>query len=471
MTESTSMYNKFFNIEAEMSLLGSVLINNGIFDEVTGILKPIHFFSDIHQKIYLIMIELYNNSKPIDIITVSDYAAYNPKYKTDVTFEYLTKLTNSIITLQASKDYALLINDLFLSRRIQQIQTIIPEILEGNDTTEAKLHKLESTVISIAEDDNNLIRDISFPAALTKAIMLAEKAKIHKGNISGVTTGLIDLNKKLGGLQRSDLIVLAARPSMGKTALATNIAFKAAAEWANNNHITGAPALIFSLEMSSEQIAARILSTYTGISGDLIRKGMISDGDFSRIVSTTQQLKNVPLFIDDTPSITISQIRSKCRRIKKKHNLGLVVIDYIQLIGNDSKRLDTRATEVGEITRGLKAIAKEFNVPVLALSQLSRAVESRDDHIPLLSDLRESGSIEQDADVVAFIFREEYYVSRKEPNPSAKEEEILAWREKLKACSKKATIIIAKNRHGPIGNIDVLFDSDKTLFGDLAPTN
>lgn len=459
---------EFFNEQIEMSLLGIILTNNDVLEEIPD-LQQEFFLSQKHQDIFLIIKTLFNQSRSADILTVADYANLSTSKYQDITFEYLQTLINSVINLKSYKEYSIILQDLYLKRKILSFRDNINTYLNNNENVEQQLSNIESELYSISEKDFNN-KDVSFKYSLEQALQTVERAKNHKGSISGITTGLIDLNKKLGGLQASDLIVLAARPSMGKTALATNIAFKAAHEFYKGNNLTGTPSVIFSLEMSAEQITTRILSNYTGVSGDLLRKGMVSDGDFARFTSLSQELQNVPLFIDDTPALTVSQIRSRCRRLKRKHNIGLVIIDYIQLIGSDNKRNDNRTTEVSEITRGLKSIAKEFNIPVIALSQLSRAVEARENHMPLLSDLRESGSIEQDADIVAFIFREEYYLRRNEPSISSLDDKSkLArqkWENDLQACKDQATIIIAKNRHGSIGHVNVKFNSDTTQFGD-----
>ncbi|UQY80390.1 Replicative DNA helicase [Candidatus Hepatincola sp. Av] len=454
--------NKFVNIEAEKSLLGFLLLNNDAFDNIFNIINTNNFYLEIHKNIFNIIKSLLNDGKLADPITVSNASSYVEKYK-DITLEYLLELTNSVITLGSYTDYANLIYDLYLKRQIIELQNRITTYL-GNETDAAsQLENIQSDFFKLAEQGSLSKGYDDFETSLQKAYTLIEASRKNRGGIPGISTGLIDLDKKIGGLQNSDLIVLAGRPSMGKTALAVNIAFSAALNSLLGEKHKGAAVAIFSLEMSADQLAMRILSSEISKSSDELRRGILTDAEFNRLNMAVEKLKTTPLFIDDTPSISIAGLRSKCRKLKRQHQIGLVVIDYIQLIGNDrSGKQDSRATEVGEITRGLKGLAKELNVPVLALSQLSRAVESRDDKKPMLSDLRESGSIEQDADVVAFIFREEYYLARSEPKENKQE-----WEQKLAQVKDQATVIIAKNRHGAIGNVDLKFIPDKTQFANI----
>lgn len=457
-----SSENKFVNIEAEKSLLGFLLLNNDAFDNIFNIINSDNFYLETHKNIFNIIKSLLNDGKLADPITVSNTSSYVEKYK-DITLEYLLELTNSVITLGSYTDYATLIYDLYLKRQIIELQNRITTYL-GNETDAAsQLESIQSDFFKLAEQGSLSKGYEDFETSLQKAYKLIEISRKNRGGIPGISTGLIDLDRKIGGLQNSDLIVLAGRPSMGKTALAVNIAFNAALNSLAGEKYKGAAVAIFSLEMSADQLAMRILSSEISKSSDELRRGIMTDAEFNRLNMAVEKLKTTPLFIDDTPSISIAGLRSKCRKLKRQHQIGLIVIDYIQLIGNDrSARQDSRATEVGEITRGLKGLAKELNVPVLALSQLSRAVESRDDKKPMLSDLRESGSIEQDADVVAFIFREEYYLARSEPKENKQE-----WEQKLAQVKDQATVIIAKNRHGAIGNVDLKFIPDKTQFANI----
>jgi replicative DNA helicase len=468
-----SKASKFSNIEAERSLLGFLIINNNYFEEISEIISEEIFFLKNHKQIFALIKNLLNKSQVADIVTISNLSSYTSEYK-DITFDYLLELTNSIVSVGSYKDYAIMLYDLHIKRQILELQNNINHYLSTDDQSSDQIAKIERDIFALAEKGTISKDTMDFGSSLDAALKSAVVARQYKNGISGVTTGLRDLDTKLGGLQGSDLIVLAGRPSMGKTALSTNIAFNAASFFAEKGN-PGAPVVIFSLEMSAEQIASRILSSEVGVSSDALRKGLLSDSDFSRLSTAVQTLKNIPIFIDDTASLTISGLRTKCRRLKRQNNIGLIVIDYIQLLYTDKQsKSDNRTNEVSEITRGLKGIAKELNVPIIALSQLSRAVESRDDKKPMLSDLRESGSIEQDADVVAFIFREEYYLQREEPQMPKKDESeekfkqrYEQWQQRLNANKNKATVIIAKNRHGSIGNVDLLFNSVRTQFVDL----
>ena len=336
-----SSSEKFSNIPAEKAILGFLLINNNNYEQISDIIKTDYFFLDMHAKIFEIMVKLFNKSQVADVITISNLAVYTPAYK-DITFDYLVELTNSVVSSSSSKDYALLIHDLYLKRQIIAIQNNINTYLSSGDNSLEQIEKLEKDVFSLSEKGLGSEDVQTFEFSLEKALSSVELARSFKNGISGVTTGLKDFDKKTGGLQRSDLIILAGRPAMGKTALATNIAYNAARTFLEQKGHPGAPVLIFSLEMSSEQIASRILSSEIGVSSDVLRKGTIDDAGFNRLASAVSTLKHTPLFIDDTPSITVGQIRAKCRRVKRKNGLGLVVIDYIQLIG--SERYSTNRT-------------------------------------------------------------------------------------------------------------------------------
>ncbi len=467
-TESVSSA-RFTNLEAEKSLLGFLLVNNDYFEEIVDLVFPEIFSLDIHQRVFKVIKNILDKGQVADVVTVSNYSVYSDEHK-DVTFEYLIDLTNSVVSVGSYKDYAILLHDLYLKRQILLLQSNISDYLGKEESASEQIGRLERDIFSLADKGSIEVNTDRFEHSLELALEAVRVARQNKHGVSGITTGFKDLDAKLGGLQKSDLIVLAGRPSMGKTALATNIVFNAARKFMETGEI-GTPAAIFSLEMSSEQIASRILSSQVGLASDVLRRGYLDDSDFARLVAAVQTLKNVPLFINDTPGITISQLRSKCRQMKRKHNIGLIMIDYIQLISSGkSFDRDGRVNEVSNITRGLKSIAKELNVPVIALSQLSRAVEAREDKKPMLSDLRESGSIEQDADIVSFIYREEYYIEREEPKNTTADkykESHDKWQIRMDNARNKATIIIAKNRHGAIGNIDLLFNSAKTEFVDL----
>lgn len=463
------------NIDAERSLLGLLIVNNNVFEEINDIITANNFYYQQHQYTFEIVKSLLDKSQVADVVTITQFASYNPKYS-EINFDFVLSLVNSVINTVSYKEYAQLIYDLYLKRQVLILQENISGLLKSNSNFTEIIDNIEAEIFNLSENgkiDNSVQ---TFDTALQKSLQAIQTARSYKDGISGVDTGLVDLNKKLGGLQKSDLIILAGRPAMGKTALATNIAFNAANKYIHSKGHPGAPVVIFSLEMSAEQIASRMLSTYTGISSDALRKGQLTDNQFLELSNSIQTFKNTPIYIDDTPALTISQIRTRCRKLKRQNNIGFIVIDYIQLIGSE-KTTDNRAVEVGLITRGLKAIAKEINVPILALSQLSRAVESREDKTPMLSDLRESGSIEQDADVVSFIFRAEYYKEREEPKMANKDESqeqftkrYEKWKVELENVKNKATLVIAKNRHGSIGNIDLAFDPARTYFYNLDKT-
>ncbi len=474
------MDSTFYNLDAERSLLGFLLLNNELYDEVSVVLNNEHFYDTAHQNIFKAIKYLLTNSQEASIITVDNLCKYSSEegFK-NVKSEHLLDLINSVTNLGSHNSYVSIIYDLYIKRQIVAIKDNIQSYLENIGSSQNILENIEKDVFLLSErgDINNSTK--TFEESLVTAYENILTAKQNKGKLSGYTTGLRDLDIKLSGLQKSDLIVLAGRPSMGKTALATNIAFNCARALLLPDAYAGASAAIFSLEMSAEQIAGRILSSNAGISSDALKKGLINDNDFNRLVEVMQELSKVKLFIDDTPGISISQLRTKCRKLKRKHNIGVVVIDYIQLLYADKRSTgNSRHIEIGEITRGLKEIAKELNIPIIALSQLSRAVESREDKKPILADLRESGSIEQDADIVSFIFREEYYVSREEPTMQKQNETVdefetrkTNWKSRMESCKNKATVIIAKNRHGSIGNIDLHFQPEHTLFGNIDHTH
>ncbi len=455
------------NIEAEQALLGGLLHNNKSYEQVSDLLKP-EFFSDaMHGDVYEAISRLIERGQIADPITLRDYFHQNEKLKEIGGATYLVNLANSVVTIINMKDYALRIRDLYLRRQLihlgegvvngaHEIKLDIDAVahIEG---TEQKLYDLAT----LGDTDKGFV---PFTSALTDAIKTAERAYRHESKIVGVTSGLKDLDKYMGGLHPSDLIILAGRPSMGKTALATIIGFNAATA-KMQGHISGGGVAFFSLEMSAEQLAGRLLSQEVGIASDKIRRGELRDEDFPKFVDASQKLAEVPFFIDDTPALTVGALRARSRRLKRKHDIGLIVVDYLQLLSASGKAGENRVQEISEITRGLKTLAKELNVPVIALSQLSRSVEQRDDKRPQLSDLRESGSIEQDADVVMFVYREEYYESRREPPEGT--DKYREWQEKMSKIYNVADLIIAKQRHGPIGTIKLFFDGSLARFADL----
>src|SRR5579871_1613022 len=465
------------NYEAEMALLGAILANNLVFDKVNEFLRPDHFADALHGRIYEAAGKLIERGQIANALTLKSLFDQDPALIEHGGAAYLARLAGSVVTIINAEDYGRVIHDLHLRRQLIELGEEMVNIAHAQDldlpatgqieTAEEQLFRLSET-----GDIESGLRPLT--DAMTGAVRMAEAAVNREGHVTGVTTGLIDLDKKLGGLQPSDLVILAGRPSMGKTALATNIAFNAAHAHMESPD-NGARVAFFSLEMSAEQLATRILAERTEISSDRIRRGEISrDDDFTRLVAAAQELQSLPLYIDDTPGISIAALRTRCRRLKRRHGLGLIVIDYLQLMRLPAGiKSESRVQEVSEITRGLKAIAKELNLPVLALAQLSRAVEQREDKRPQLSDLRESGSIEQDSDVVMFIYRDQYYLERSEPKQREDEaSDRFAkrhddWVQRCEAAHNKAEVNIAKQRHGPIGTVDLRFEGVLTKFDNL----
>ena len=451
------------NIEAEQAVIGSILVTNEIFDEISVIISNINFYDPMHQKIFNAIENLIYKGMLANPITLKNYFEDE---KDDLNIpEYLVKITKFSTSARQAIEYSKIIYDMFVRRELIKIseQTI--------DT--AKLNDLDTNGQNIIENSERLLFDLAekgsfnsslvkFDDAMKQTIEMASAAYKNEGGIVGVPTGLRDLDDKLGGLHQSDLIIIAGRPSMGKTSLATNIAFHAA----NNIQDSGRKSSVafFSLEMSSEQLSTRILSEQAQISSNDIRRGRISNEQFDQFLETSKNIAELPLFIDETPAISIAAMSNRARRIKRLHGLDLVVVDYIQLMRGAFNNKDGRVQEISQITQGLKAIAKELGVPVVALSQLSRQVEQRDDHKPQLADLRESGSIEQDADVVMFVYRESYYLMRKKPREATVEH--AEWQAKMNEVAHLAEIIIGKQRHGPIGNISLEFEERFTKFKD-----
>ena len=452
------------NIEAEQSVIGSILVTNEIFDEISTIISSINFYDPMHQKIYNAIESLVYKGMLANPITLKNYFEDE---KDDLNIpEYLVKITKFSTSVRQAIEYSKIIYDMFVRRELIKIseQTI----------DNAKINDLDTNGQNIIENSERLLFDlaekgsfnsslIKFDEAMKQTIEMASAAYKNEGGIVGVPTGLRDIDDKLGGLHQSDLIIIAGRPSMGKTSLATNIAFNAAKHIQDNGKKSSIA--FFSLEMSSEQLSTRILSEQARISSNDIRRGRISDEQFDQFLETSKNIAELPLFIDETPAISIAAMSNRARRIKRLHGLEMVVVDYIQLMRGTTYNRDGRVQEISQITQGLKAIAKELGVPVLALSQLSRQVEQRDDHKPQLSDLRESGSIEQDADVVMFVYREGYYLSRKEPREATVEH--AEWQAKMNEVAHLAQIIIGKQRHGPIGNITLEFEERFTKFKDI----
>ena len=451
------------NIEAEQAVIGSILVSNDIFDEINTIISSINFYDPMHQKIFEAVESLIYKGMLANPITLKNYFEDE---KDDLNVpEYLVKITKFSTSVRQAIEYSKIIYDMFVRRELIKIseQTI----------DNAKLNDLDSNGQTIIENSERLLFDLAekgsfnsslvkFDEAMRQTIEMASAAYKNEEGIVGVPTGLRDLDDKLGGLHQSDLVIIAGRPSMGKTSLATNIAFNAAQKLQDSGKKS--TIAFFSLEMSSEQLSTRIISEQARISSDYIRRGKISDEQFDKFLETSKNIADLPLYIDETPAISVAALSNRARRIKRLFGLDMILVDYIQLMRGTTFNKDGRVQEISQITQGLKAIAKELGVPVVALSQLSRQVEQRDDHKPQLSDLRESGSIEQDADVVMFVYREGYYLQRKEPREATVEH--AEWQAKMNEVAHLAQIIIGKQRHGPIGNVTLEFEERFTKFKD-----
>ena len=465
------------NIEAEQALLGAILVNNEAFYRVSDFLEPQHFFEPIHQKIYELTASLIRANKIASPVTLKTFLPVDLDVAGLTASQYLARLAAEATTVINAEDYGRTIYDLATRRSL---------IIVGEDMVNVaydapvdlppsqQIEDAERRLYELAETGRYDGGFRTFATALTTAVDMAARAYQREGKLSGLATGLTDLDRMMGGLQHSDLIILAGRPGMGKTALATNIAYNIAKAWrgevrpdGRTESVNGGIVGFFSLEMSAEQLATRIIAEQTEIPSYRIRRGEIDPSDFDRIAHMSREMEVMPLYIDETGGLSIAALTARARRLKRQRGLDLLVIDYIQLLSGSGKRSnDSRVQEVTEITTGLKSLAKELNVPILALSQLSRQVESRDDKRPQLSDLRESGSIEQDADVVMFVFREEYYLKNKEPRPGT--EEFFKWQSDMSLVHGKAEVIIGKQRHGPTGTVQLHFEANVTRFGDLA---
>jgi replicative DNA helicase len=455
------------NLEAEQALLGSILVNNDIIDEVSNIIKSNIFYDPAHIKIYEVIEGLNNRGMIANPITLKNFFEKDNMLNDVGGTEYLVKLTRFSSSSKQAVDYAKIIHEMYLRRELVQISDkLSADTLNANSQEQNAENIIESTeksLFDLAERGSFTQSFLKFNQALDQTIEMATMAMQSDQGIVGVPTGLTDLDEKLGGLHKSDLIILAGRPSMGKTALATNIAYNAAQHILKRQEKNSVA--FFSLEMSSEQLSTRILSEQAKIKSDDIRRGKVTEEEINRYIETSRNIYNLPLYIDETPAITIATLSNRARRIKRLFGLNLIVVDYIQLMRSNSNKSDNRVQEISEITQGLKALAKELSVPVLALSQLSRAVEQRDDKQPQLADLRESGSIEQDADVVMFVYREEYYLERKQPKLGSIEH--AEWQSKMNDVNGLADIILGKQRHGPTGTIKVEFEGIYTKFKDL----
>ena len=473
------------NIEAEAAFLGAVLIDNRVIEELGTPLKPDHFFEPTHGRIYDRIMTLLDRKAVVTPVTLRPYFEADEALKALGGVSYLARLTADGQGLLAPRELAEQIYELALLRELVSVGRNL--VTKAIDTSESvapleQISNAEAALYAVADGASSQQQAQSFGEATRTAIMAIEKALNSGGHIAGKTTGLTSVNEKIGGLHDSDLIILAGRPGMGKTSLATNIAFNSAnrlltdiQSGIDEKASVGAATAFFSLEMSADQLATRILAESSGISSESLRTGRISREDFQALSFASQRLADLPLYIDDTPALTIAALRARARRLKRKHNIGLIVVDYLQLLQGTGRASDNRVNEISEISRGLKTLAKELNLPVIALSQLSRAVEQREDKKPMLSDLRESGSIEQDADMVWFVYREDYYVKATEPKFPAEgdtpdvAEKWEAWRQKMEQVTGLAELIIAKQRHGATGKVRMRFEARITRFSDLAP--
>jgi replicative DNA helicase len=473
------------NVEAEAAFLGAVLIDNRVIEELQTQLGPQHFFEPVHTRIYERILQLLDRKAVVTPVTLRPYFEADEALKALGGVAYLARLTADGQGLLAPRELAEQIYDLALLRELITVgRNLVESAMDTSESVEPQeqIERAEAALYKVAEGAATQSEAQSFGVATRTAIMSIEKAFNSGGHISGKTTGLTSVNQKIGGLHDSDLIILAGRPGMGKTSLVTNIAFNTAQRYVDDTErdglapekSVGAPVAFFSLEMSADQLATRILAEQSNISSEALRMGKISREDFQQLSFASQRLAELPLFIDDTPGLTIAGLRTRARRLKRRHNIGLVVIDYLQLLTGSGRATDNRVNEISEISRGLKTLAKELSVPVIALSQLSRAVEQREDKRPMLSDLRESGSIEQDADMVWFVYREDYYVKATEPKypsdtdgPDVKDK-WETWHRKMEEITGLSELIIAKQRHGATGKVRLRFEARITKFSDLA---
>lgn len=464
------------NLEAEQALLGAILINNEAFYRVSDFLEPSHFAEPIHGRIYEIAAEIIRSGKTATPVTVKTFMPPDFNVGDMNSGQYLSRLAAEATTIINAADYGRTIYDLALRRSLILIGEDMVNIAYDapvDMVPRSQIEDAERRLFELAESGRFEGGFSNFETALTHAIDMASAAYRRDGHLSGLATGLDDLDRLVGGFQASDLVILAGRPGMGKTALATNVAFNIARAWkgeagpdGNTKTVDGGIVGFFSLEMSAEQLATRIIAEQTAIPSSDIRRGSIHEDQFGRIVEMAKEMQRIPLYIDQTGGLSIAQLAARARRLKRQRGLDLLIVDYIQLLQSGGRRGDNRVQEVTEITNNLKALAKELHVPILALSQLSRQVEQRDDKRPQLSDLRESGSIEQDADVVMFVFREEYYLKNRKPKEGT--EEFFKWQAEMEAQAGRAEVIIGKQRHGPTGSVELQFEADVTRFSSLA---
>jgi replicative DNA helicase len=474
------------NVEAEAALLGAIMIDNRIAEDVQGKLRPEHFFEAVHGRIYEAILRMLDKNMVASPVTL------RPMFEADETLKslggpaYLAQLTGNSAALIGARDFANQVYDLAMLRALVGVgRELVDRAMDTSEDVDPRgqIEIAEVELYRVSEDGSSEGATKSFAQATKAAVEMAEKALNAGGGLSGVTTGLNSVNAKMGGLHHSDLLILAGRPGMGKTSLATNIAFNAARRWVRDveedgiepERSVGAKVAFFSLEMSADQLATRVLAEQSGISAEDLRMGKIGQSDFRNLARAAADLETLPLFIDDTAGLTIAALRTRARRLKRRHGIGLIIVDYLQLLQGSGRNSDgNRVQEISEISRGLKTLAKELNVPVMALSQLSRAVEQREDKRPQLSDLRESGSIEQDADIVMFVYREEYYLAAREPKAAGQSADVKVfedhakWAAEMEQVFGKCELIIAKQRHGATGKVPLAFEAKITKFSDLA---
>ncbi|HUO98719.1 MAG TPA: replicative DNA helicase [Rhizomicrobium sp.] len=463
-----------YDIEVEQALLGAILVDNRALEAVSALLRPEHFYDPLHQRLFEAMTASFERGgMVITPLTLHAALKSDPGLQEVGGHAYLAGLTQAAPALPNVRDLARILADHAVRRSLIRIgEDIVNAAYEApaDKPPQTQIEDAEKALYRVSESSRFGEGPIDFAESLRRAVAKAEQAQLRGSKISGVETGFTDLDGLLGGLQSSDLLIVAGRPGMGKTALATNMAFNAARAYAMDVEAgeeapRGAPVLFFSLEMAAQQLSARILAERTEIEMWKIRSGRFSESEWEKFVLTMQELSSIPLYIDDTGGISIAQIAARSRRLKREKNIGAVFVDYLQLI-EPSRRAENRVQEITEVTKGLKALAKELNVPIIALSQLSRGVDARDDKRPVLSDLRESGSIEQDADVVMFVFREEYYLKSREPDPGSPEH--AKWLEKCERVYRRAEVLVEKHRHGATNKIDLFFDERFTRFSNLA---
>jgi len=463
-----------YDVDIEQALLGAILIDNYALERVSAVLKPDHFYDPLHQRLFDAIERMWAKGHAVTPLTLKALMEQDAGLAEVGGQAYLVSLARAAPAIPNVKDYARILADLAMRRELIRIgEDIVNTAFEApiDFAPASQIEDAEKALYRVAEKSRFGEGPVGFDVALSQAVQLAEQALARGGHISGVPSGFTDLDSLLGGLHASDLIIVAGRPGMGKTSLATNMAFHASRLWAKDKADQaetkrGAPVLLFSLEMAASQLSARILSEQTEIDMRKLRTGRFSDSEWDRFVHTAQVLGDLPLYIDDTGGISIAQIAARARRLKREKQIGLIVIDYLQLVEPSTRRFENRVQEISDVTKGLKALAKELSVPVMALSQLSRGVDNRDDKRPILSDLRESGSIEQDADVVMFVYREEYYLKSREPEPGSSEHG--DWLEKMERVHNRAEILVEKHRHGPTNKVELFFDERFTRFSNLA---